>query len=105
MKRLVNETKFYSHAWCRLADIYGPIVGLKLGMAEPLIIVSGKDAVVEMLSRPEFDGRPNGFSYRHRTGGVRRGIIFTDGGIWRDQRRYTACHTNSVSHKLNNLIF
>lgn len=88
MKRLVNETQFYSHAWCRLAEMYGPIVGLKLGIAEPLIIVSGRDAVVEMMNRPEFDGRPDGFLHRHRTGGVRRGVIFTDGDIWRDQRRY-----------------
>lgn len=88
MKRLVDETKFYSHAWCRLADTYGPIVGLKLGTAEPLIIISGRDAVIEMMSRPEFDGRPHGFLYKHRTGGERRGVIFTDGDIWRDQRRY-----------------
>ncbi|XP_029173665.1 methyl farnesoate epoxidase-like [Nylanderia fulva] len=88
MKRLVEETKFYSHAWCRLADIYGPIVGLKLGTAEPLIIVSGRDAVLEMMSRPEFDGRPHGFLYKHRTGGERRGVIFTDGDIWRNQRRF-----------------
>ncbi|XP_070151844.1 methyl farnesoate epoxidase [Polyergus mexicanus] len=88
VKRLVDETKFYSHALCRLADTYGPIVGLKLGIAEPLIIVSGRDAVIEMMGRPEFDGRPDGFLYKHRTGGERRGIIFTDGDIWRDQRRF-----------------
>ncbi|XP_024893814.1 methyl farnesoate epoxidase-like [Temnothorax curvispinosus] len=88
VKRLVDETKFYSHAWCRLADIYGPIVGLKLGIAEPLIIVSGKDAVIEMMSRPQFDGRPNGFVHRLRTGGERRGVLFTDGDVWRDQRRF-----------------
>ncbi|XP_014487656.1 PREDICTED: methyl farnesoate epoxidase-like [Dinoponera quadriceps] len=89
LKRLVDETKFHSHAWCRLADMYGPIVGLKLGMAEPLIIVSDRSAIVEMLNRAEFDGRSNGFLYRHRTGGVRRGVIFTDGDVWREQRRFT----------------
>jgi len=88
VKRLVDETKFYSHALCRLADIYGPIVGLKLGIAEPVIIVSGKDAVIEMMSRTQFDGRPNGFIHKLRTGGERRGVLFTDGDIWRDQRRY-----------------
>lgn len=93
VKRLVDETKFYSHAWCRLADTYGSIVGLKLGIAEPLIIVSGRDAVVEMLGRPEFDGRPHGFLYRHRTGGERKGILFTDGNVWRDQRRYMFLYT------------
>ncbi|XP_032664141.1 methyl farnesoate epoxidase-like [Odontomachus brunneus] len=89
VKRLVEETKFYSQAWCRLANIYGPIVGLKLGMANPLVIVSGRSAVVEMLNRPEFDGRPDGFAFRHRTGGVRRGVIFTDSDVWREQRRFT----------------
>ncbi|XP_012228843.1 methyl farnesoate epoxidase-like [Linepithema humile] len=88
LKRLVDKMKFYSHAWCHLADIYGSIVGLKLGISEPLIIVSGRDAVIEMMSRPEFDGRPNGFIHRHRTGGKRRGVIFTDGDIWRDQKRF-----------------
>lgn len=91
IKRLVSETKFYSHAWCRLADTYGPVVGLRLGIAEPIIIVSGKDAVIEMMNRPEFDGRPDGFMFRHRTGGKRRGVIFSDGTVWRDQRRYCLC--------------
>lgn len=79
--------KFYYHIWCHLADIYGPVVGLKLGTSEPLIIVSGRDAVIEMMGRPEFDGRPDGFVHRLRTGGKRRGVIFTDGDIWRDQKR------------------
>ncbi|EFN67203.1 Probable cytochrome P450 305a1 [Camponotus floridanus] len=41
-----------------------------------------------MLGRPEFDGRPHGFLYKHRSGGERRGILFTDGDVWRDQRRF-----------------
>lgn len=103
MKRLVEETKFYSHAWCRLADTYGPIVGLKLGI-EPLIVVSGRDAVVEMLCRPEFDGRPHGFLYKHRTGGERRGILFTDGDVWRDQRRYIFLYNYYIYKNINYVI-
>lgn len=99
VKRLVDETKFYSHAWCRLADIYGPIVGLKFGIAEPIIIVSGKDAVTEMMSHPQFDGRPNEFLYKLRTGGKRRGVAFTDGDIWRDQRRYFAIIISKAQYK------
>ncbi|KYM98161.1 hypothetical protein ALC62_11152 [Cyphomyrmex costatus] len=41
-----------------------------------------------MMSRPQFDGRPNGFIHKLRTGGERRGVLFTDGDIWRDQRRF-----------------
>jgi len=105
VKRLVDETKFYSHAWCRLADIYGPIVGLKLGIAEPLIIVSGKDAVIEMMSRPQFDGRPNGFVHKLRTGGKRRGVLFTDGDIWRDQRRYFAYNYIIIFKTFKKIVF
>lgn len=99
LKRLVGGMKLYSHAWCHLADTYGPIVGLKLGISEPLIIVSGRDAVIEMMGRPEFDGRPNGFLYRHRTGGKRKGVIFTDGDVWRDQKRsvYQNLLTNNLT--------
>ncbi|KAK9302697.1 hypothetical protein QLX08_005417 [Tetragonisca angustula] len=86
--RLVNETKYYCDAWCRLADKYGPVVGLRVGFDEPLIIVSGKSAITEMLNRSEFDGRPNGFLYKHRSGGIRRGILFTDTDVWHSQRRF-----------------
>ncbi|OAD51864.1 hypothetical protein WN48_04274 [Eufriesea mexicana] len=87
--KLVKETKFYSNAWCRLAERYGPVVGLRLGFDEPLIIVSGKPAITEMLNRPEFDGRPDGFMYRYRSGGIRQGILFTDTDVWHSQRRFS----------------
>lgn len=87
MKRLVAETKFHYQAWNRLAKLYGPIVGIRLGLSDPMIIVSGKEAVTKMLNKEEFDGRPDGFLFRHRTLGVRRGVIFTDGAVWKEQRR------------------
>ncbi|XP_066583638.1 methyl farnesoate epoxidase-like [Prorops nasuta] len=88
VKRLVDKTKFHYLAWEHLAKDYGPVVGLRLGLAEPLILVSGRKAVLEMLSRQEFDGRPLGFMFRFRTGGIRRGVIFTDGQAWTDHRRF-----------------
>lgn len=88
LKRLVSDTKYHYRAWSRLAEIYGPVVGVRLGLSDPMIIVSGKNAVTEMLNRGEFDGRPDGFLFRHRTLGVRRGVIFTDGVTWKEQRRY-----------------
>ena len=87
IKNLLKETKYFSRLYAKLAETYGPIVGLKLGMGHPIILVSGRDAVLEMLNRPEFDGRPDTFSHRFRTMGERRGIIFTDGKVWDDNRR------------------
>ncbi|XP_015517474.2 methyl farnesoate epoxidase [Neodiprion pinetum] len=89
LKRLVRDTKFHYRAWSRLAELYGPVVGIRLGFSDPMIIVSGKEAVTEMLNREEFDGRPDGFLFRHRTFGARRGIIFTDGTTWKEQRRFS----------------
>nr|XP_003702355.1 PREDICTED: probable cytochrome P450 305a1 isoform X3 [Megachile rotundata] len=85
---LVKETKSLSDVWCRLAEKYGPVVGLKLGFDEPLIIVSGKAAITEMLHRSEFDGRPNSFLFKFRTGGTRQGLLFTDTNVWHSQRRF-----------------
>ncbi|KAK0092734.1 hypothetical protein PV326_000713 [Microctonus aethiopoides] len=89
LKRLVKEAGSHGVAWCQLAKEYGPVVGLRLGLADPLIIVSGRQAVMEMLGRSEFDGRPNGFIFSHRTMGEKRGILFTDGKVWMDQRRFS----------------
>lgn len=87
LKRIVKKAGSHGVAWCQLAKEYGPVVGLRLGLADPLIIVSGRQAVMEMLGRSEFDGRPNGFIFSHRTMGEKRGILFTDGKVWMDQRR------------------
>lgn len=88
LSRLIKKTKSYNDALCLLADEYGPIVGLRLGFDEPVVIVSGKDAVTEMLSRPEFDGRTKAFLYKYRCGGVLQGLMFTDGDVWNIQKRY-----------------
>lgn len=87
VKNLVKQTGSHGIAWCQLAKQYGSVVGLRLGLADPLIIVSGREAVMEMLGRQEFDGRPNGFMFSHRTMGEKRGVMFTDGKVWNDQRR------------------
>ncbi|XP_076176144.1 methyl farnesoate epoxidase isoform X2 [Ptiloglossa arizonensis] len=86
--KLVKETKFYSNVWCLLAEKYGSVVGLRLGFDQPLIIVSGKAAITEMLNRPEFDGRPNGFLFKFRCGGTPQGLLFTDADVWNNQRRF-----------------
>ncbi|KAF7990345.1 hypothetical protein HCN44_000150 [Aphidius gifuensis] len=89
LKNLVDKFGSHGAAWCQLANEYGPVVGLRLGFGNPLIIISGYDAVMEMLNRREFDGRPNGFIFSHRTHGKKRGVLFTDGKTWTDQRRFS----------------
>ncbi|XP_034952123.1 methyl farnesoate epoxidase-like [Chelonus insularis] len=89
LKNLVQKTGSHGNAWCQLAKEYGSVVGLRLGLADPLIIVSGRDAVMEVLRRSEFDGRPNDFMFTRRTMGKKRGILFTDGKVWNDQRRFS----------------
>lgn len=59
-------------AWYHLSKHYGPVVGLRLGR-QLLIIISGRDAVMRSLLNEDLDGRPDGFAFRHRTMGIRRG--------------------------------
>ncbi|XP_014616131.1 PREDICTED: methyl farnesoate epoxidase-like [Polistes canadensis] len=89
VKSLLKKIQFHVRVWCYLAEIYGPVVHLKLIFGQSLIIVSGRNAIVEMLSRNEFDGRPNNFEIRLRTRGERRGLIFNDGDVWSEHRRFT----------------
>lgn len=52
--------------------MYGPIVGVRMGR-DAIIIVSGYPLVKEVLSREEFEGRPDGFLFRLRAFGKRLG--------------------------------
>lgn len=53
------------------------------------MIVSSRDAIREVYTRDELNGRPNGFFFRVRTFEKRLGIVFTDGTFWENQRRFT----------------
>lgn len=58
--------------WQELSEVYGNVVGLKLGRV--LVVTTfGPEAVKEVLSREEFNGRPDGFFFRLRTFGKRLG--------------------------------
>ncbi|GFG40194.1 hypothetical protein Cfor_09782 [Coptotermes formosanus] len=70
---------------------YGPVVGLLLGSA-PLIAVSGPHAVLEVLRRDEFHGRPDSEEIRERSFNKRLGILLTDGPFWVEHRRFTIKH-------------
>lgn len=66
----------YQHlAWQELHEKYGEIVGTKLGR-KYVVVVFGEEAVAQILTREEFEGRPDGFIFRMRTFGRRLGMYF-----------------------------
>jgi methyl farnesoate epoxidase/farnesoate epoxidase len=63
----------YDHlVWDSLCAKYGPVVGTRLGRSH-VVVVSGYDAVRDILLREEFEGRPDGFFFRLRTFGKQLG--------------------------------
>lgn len=73
----------------KLCEFYKTkILGVYLG-SFPTIIVNDLAIVKEVLNRVEFDGRPNLFLARMREKNFqRRGIFFTEGPDWKEQRRF-----------------
>ncbi|XP_001867634.2 probable cytochrome P450 304a1 [Culex quinquefasciatus] len=72
-------------AW--LSNFYNTkLVGIHLA-SYPSILVNDYDTVKEVLTRVEFDGRPDLFLGRLREKTFeRRGILLTDGPDWKEQR-------------------
>ena len=73
--KLRKQTGYLYQATAELAKQYGPVVGLRVGK-DRQVILCGYDGIKEMLSREDFDGRPQGPFYETRTWGVRRGNIY-----------------------------
>lgn len=68
------------------------VIGLFIAGA-PTIIANDYDSVKEILVRQEFDGRPDIYLARLRDPDFqRKGIFFTEGEQWKDQRRFTLRH-------------
>lgn len=86
--RLVKRRKFHWAAWEELRKTYGDVFRIKLGVTEPLVVVSGRKAVMDFLGRREFDGRPDTYEIRLRSFGQKRGIVLNDGQDWADLKRY-----------------
>ncbi|XP_069672282.1 methyl farnesoate epoxidase-like [Periplaneta americana] len=74
---------------------YGPVVGLMFGSKPTVAIVEPK-AVLEVLRREEFQGRPDNFNSRDRAFNKRLGFFFTDGAYWVEQRRFTLRHLRDL---------
>lgn len=78
-------------ATAHLAKQYGPVVGLRVGK-DRQVVCYDYPAIKEMLTKEEFDGRPQGPFYETRTWGTRRGLLLTDEEFWQEQRRFVLRH-------------
>ncbi|PSN35367.1 putative cytochrome P450 303a1 [Blattella germanica] len=93
--KLRKKTGYLYQATAELAKQYGPVVGLRVGKDRQVVAFS-YEAIKEMLSREEFDGRPQGPFYETRTWGIRRGILLTDEEFWHEQRRFVMRHLKEL---------
>lgn len=65
IRKLKKRLGFYHLVWDQLAKTYGQVFSVKLGRIEA-VVVSGYDAVRQVLCKSDFDGRPDGFFFRFR---------------------------------------
>lgn len=71
-RRKLSFIGYHHLVWKEFSEEYGKVVGLKMGR-NLVVAVFGAEAVKEILTREEFDGRPDGFFFRLRTFGKRLG--------------------------------
>ncbi|EDW77925.1 uncharacterized protein Dwil_GK24287 [Drosophila willistoni] len=84
--------------FCKVIDLlakkyvnpYG-YYGLKIGK-DKVVIAYTNDAINEMMTNEDIDGRPDGIFYRLRTFNSRLGVLLTDGEMWIEQRRFILRH-------------
>lgn len=99
----LKKLKFYHLLWQSLANIHGPLVGLRF-LNKFVVIVSGKDLVKQLYNREELNGRPDGFFFRIRTFNERLGVVFTDGKLWEEQRQFCVKTLRSLGFGRLNMI-
>ncbi|KAF6201208.1 hypothetical protein GE061_005655 [Apolygus lucorum] len=91
---LRRKLGFTHLVYAKLSARYGPLLGLRMGR-DLLVIASGEKAIRDVLSRPEFDARPDGFLFRFRSFGRRLGLVFTDGDHFTEQKKFLLTHLKS----------
>ncbi|XP_063236595.1 methyl farnesoate epoxidase-like [Bacillus rossius redtenbacheri] len=90
LRRLSRRLGHMHLALLKLSELHdSPVVGLKLG-GRAVVCVGSWDLVKRVLTGDEFAGRPDSFFSRLRSMGTRRGITFTDGPLWREQRHFVS---------------
>jgi len=93
---LVNKNEPYlSKLLVKLSEKYGPVIGLT-AMTRRFVCVSGYEAVRDVLNNAQLSGRPDAFEFNLKTSGLRRGVLMTDGELWREQRRFTMHHLKNL---------
>lgn len=71
-KKALKSCGYIHLVWQELHETYGNVVGLRLGR-DLVVTAFGPEAVREVLTRDELNGRPDGYFFRMRTFGKRLG--------------------------------
>ncbi|XP_049828789.1 methyl farnesoate epoxidase-like [Schistocerca gregaria] len=96
MRRLSKKLGSQHEAFTYLAQKYGsPVIGLHLG-GDLTVIVSTRSLIREVLTRPEFEGRPQNYFAYLRSLGMRKGVTLVDGKLWQEQRAFVIRHLRSL---------
>ncbi|XP_063373975.1 probable cytochrome P450 303a1 [Cydia amplana] len=92
--RMRQRTGYLYKVFKQISEMYckdSPLLGLKIGV-DRIIMVNGLDAHKEMMFNEDCDGRPNTIFYTTRTWGLRRGVLLSDGELWKEQRKFLLKH-------------
>jgi hypothetical protein len=73
LKKLTKKLGYQHNVFLWLSERYkSPVIGLRLG-TQLVVAVSGYEAVRQIFTREEFEGRPDTFFIRMRSMGTRKG--------------------------------
>ncbi|XP_049786170.1 methyl farnesoate epoxidase-like [Schistocerca cancellata] len=96
VRQLSKKLGSQYQAFTYLAQKYkSPVVGLRLG-GDLTVIVSTRSLIREVLTRPEFEGRPQNFFAYLRSLGLRKGVSVVDGKLWQEQRAFVMRQLRSL---------
>lgn len=94
VKKLRDQNGYLYKAINLLSEKYNATescLGIRIGK-DQIVMVNSLDANKEMMLNEDIDGRPVGIFYQARTWGEKRGVLVTDGDLWREQRRFLLLH-------------
>ncbi|KAK5640551.1 hypothetical protein RI129_011362 [Pyrocoelia pectoralis] len=103
--KLHQKMGLISKASEELALKYGPLVGVRIGCTR-IVFVYGLRATQELLTRDDFQNRPDGIFYTSRTWGKRRGLMFVESEFWRKQKQFVlkqlGFRKENMAHSIEN---